>query len=155
MATKQVGARKAAAQEQSGERVTILFACTQNAGRSQIAAAIASSLAGPGVRVLSEGTNPASEVHPNVVAALHELGLEPDSKPKRLEPGDVEGSDWVITMGCGETCPVFPGVHYEDWDISDPSGRPLSEVREIRDVIASKVEKLLERANAGARASEK
>ncbi len=134
-----------AVEKESGDPVTILFACTQNAGRSQIAAAIASSLAGPNVRVLSAGTNPATEVHPQVLTALGELGLQPQSKPKKLDPADVKEADWVITMGCGETCPIFPGTHYEDWEIRDPSGLPIAEVRAIRDTIQAKVADLLSR----------
>lgn len=136
------------AKKEPGEPVTILFACTQNAGRSQIAAAIAASLGGPDVHVLSAGTNPASEVHPIVATVLSEIGLNPLSGPKKLDPADVKEADWVITMGCGETCPIFPGTHYEDWEITDPSGKPLPEVREIRDTIRAKVENLLTRTTS-------
>lgn len=125
--------------------VTILFACTQNAGRSQIAAAIAASMAGPNIRVLSAGTKPAPEVHPAVADILDEINLVPLSDPKKLDPADIKEADWVITMGCGETCPVFPGTHYEEWEIPDPSGRPHPEVREIRDTIEAKVQDLLSR----------
>ena len=128
-----------------GKPITILFACRQNAGRSQIAAALAGVLAGPNVRVLSAGTTPATEIHPNVALVLSEAGLEPLSKPTKLDPADVEQADWVITMGCGETCPIFPGVHYEDWDVEDPSDKGIIEVRKIRDAIQTRVEDLLAR----------
>ncbi|KFI77267.1 arsenate reductase [Bifidobacterium pseudolongum subsp. pseudolongum] len=81
--------------------------------------------------ILSAGSEPADAVHPVVVEALAELGLQPDSQPKPLDPAQVKTSDWVVTMGCGEACPFFPGVHYQDWKIDDPSGRSLEEVRGI------------------------
>ncbi len=122
-----------------------MFACRQNAGRSQMAAAIAKSLAPEGVEILSAGSEPADEVHPVVVEALASIGLEPDSQPKRLKRENVEVSDWVITMGCGESCPYVPGVHYEDWDIPDPHGKSLEEVSAIRDQITERVRALLAR----------
>lgn len=128
---------------QSENGKTILFACRQNAGRSQIAAALAKQLAPKGVTILSAGSDPADEVHPVVVEALAELGLEPDSKPKPLDPTQVKVSDWVVTMGCGEACPYFPGVHYEDWEVTDPSGKTLEEVRPIVAEIRGRVETLL------------
>lgn len=148
MVSKQVGTPEHSVEDQAGEPLTVLFACTQNAGRSQMAAAIAASLAGPSVTVKSAGTNPASEVHPNVAVALREVGLEPSSEPAKLDPADVKQADWVITMGCGEECPIFPGVHYEDWAINDPAGEPIEEVRKIRETIRAKVEDLLDRATA-------
>ncbi len=124
----------------------ILFACRKNAGRSQIAAAIAKHLAGPGVTVLSAGSEAADELHPETTVVLEEMGLAPVSAtPKQLEVADVEASDWVITMGCGETCPVFPGKHYEDWEVADPFGQPLSVARAIRDDIQERVQDLLRR----------
>lgn len=125
--------------------VTIMFACRQNAGRSQLAAAIARAKADPNITVLSAGTEPAEKLHPEVLTVLSEMGLEPDGKPKRLEPHDVQASDWVITMGCGETCPIFPGKHYEDWPVDDPSGQPLDVVLRIRDDIQQRVDDLLKR----------
>ena len=124
---------------------TILFACTKNAGRSQMAAAIAQHLAGTDVTILSAGTDPADEVHPVVRDALAEIGLEPHSQPEKLDPATVKSSDWVITMGCGEACPIFPGTRYENWDIPDPAGQPISTVREIRDTIQERVQNLLAR----------
>lgn len=122
---------------------TILFACRQNAGRSQMAAAIAQELADSGVTIMSAGTEPAEEVHPEVRVALAEIGLEPFAQPEKLDPAKVKMADWVITMGCGESCPIFPGTHYEDWEIADPSGEPVEVVREIRDEITKRVKDLL------------
>lgn len=124
---------------------TILFACRQNAGRSQIAAALAKQRAPQGITILSAGSDPADHIHPVVVEALAELGLKPDSQPKPLDPAQVETADWVITMGCGETCPFFPGVHYEDWTITDPDGATLEQVRNIIAEIREHVDDLLDR----------
>lgn len=115
--------------------VTIMFACQKNAGRSQIAAALAQEMAGPNVHILSAGTQPARELHDVTRQLLDEMGLQPESAPKKLRPEDVRTCDWVITMGCGESCPIFPGTRYEDWDIADPNGQPMEKVREIRDDI--------------------
>ena len=128
--------------------VTIMFACRQNAGRSQLAAAITRAKADPNITVLSAGTEPADKLHTEVLTVLCEMGLEPDGKPKRLEPHDVQASDWVITMGCGETCAIFPGKHYEDWPVDDPSGQPLDVVRRIRDDIQQRVDDLLKRIHS-------
>lgn len=125
--------------------MTILFACRQNAGRSQMAAALAKQLAPEGMRIISAGSDPADEVHPVVAEALAEIGLEPESRPKPLDPSQVKTSDWVITMGCGEQCPCFPGVHYEDWEITDPHGKTLDEVRVILTEIRERVVDLLSR----------
>lgn len=122
-----------------------MFACRKNAGRSQMAAAIAHNLAGADVTVLSGGTEPADEVHPVVREALAEIGLAPLSEPEKLSPERIERADWVITMGCGETCPFVPGVHYEDWDVADPAEQPIAIVREIRDDITTRVTELLRR----------
>ncbi len=128
------------------ETTTVMFACRQNAGRSQIAAALMKAKGGERVKVLSAGTTPADELHPETLTVLGEMGLEPiSSVPQFLEPEDVEASDWVITMGCGETCPIFPGVRYEDWDVEDPSSQPIHKVREIRDDIEARVDDLLAR----------
>ncbi|MGI6785189.1 MAG: low molecular weight phosphatase family protein [Gleimia sp.] len=126
--------------------VTVMFACRQNAGRSQIAAAIMKSKAPSNVTVLSAGTTPADEVHPETLTVLNEMGLPlVDEHPQRLTNEAVQASDWVITMGCGETCPVYPGKHYEDWEIQDPSGQPIEVVRTIRDDIERHVTDLLDR----------
>ena len=123
----------------------ILFACRQNAGRSQMAAAIAQELAESNVTIMSAGTEPAEEVHPEVRDALAEIGLEPFGQPEKLGPAKVKMADWVITMGCSESCPIFPGTHYEDWEVADPSGEPVEAVREIRDEITQRVKELLSR----------
>ncbi|WP_241153019.1 low molecular weight phosphatase family protein [Neoactinobaculum massilliense] len=125
--------------------ISIMFACRQNAGRSQLAAAIARSLATPGITVRSAGTEPAASLHPAVLQVLTERGLTPDHEPRLLAPEDVEASDWVITMGCGETCPIYPGKHYEDWDVPDPAGQPVARVREIAAIIEERVRDLLTR----------
>jgi len=123
----------------------ILFACRQNAGRSQMAAAIAQELATSDVTIMSAGTEPAEEVHPEVRDTLAEIGLEPFAQPEKLDPAKVKMADWVITMGCGESCPIFPGTHYEDWEVADPSEEPTEVVREIRDDITKRVKELLSR----------
>ncbi|WP_418969637.1 low molecular weight phosphatase family protein [Alloscardovia omnicolens] len=129
--------------------ITILFACRQNAGRSQIAAALAKHFIQQNnlhnVIILSAGSEPADNVHPQVVQVLAQLGLSPDSSPKQLLPEDVKRADYVITMGCSETCPFFPGVHYEDWKISDPHHKSSEEVREIAQEIKARVEDLFNR----------
>ncbi|WP_253281467.1 low molecular weight phosphatase family protein [Arcanobacterium phocae] len=130
-------------EEESMSRPAILFACKQNAGRSQMAAAIASQ--DPRVTVLSAGTTPADEVHPQTVTALAEIGLSVHQKPALLSNDVLEQADWVITMGCGETCPIYPGKHYEDWDVSDPANQSLDHVRIIRDDIADRVTDLINR----------
>lgn len=130
------------------EPVTILFACRHNAGRSQIAAALARAKAGPHITVLSAGTEPADALHPTTAAVLEERGLRAAQAPRLLEPADVAACDWVITMGCGETCPVFPGVHYEDWPVADPAGQPLERVREIFSDIEARVDDLCDRVTS-------
>lgn len=126
--------------------VTVMFACRQNAGRSQIAAAIMRAKAPSSVTVLSAGTTPANEVHPETLVVLGEMGLPlVNEEPQKLTNEAVKASDWVITMGCGETCPIYPGKRYEDWEIQDPSGQPIETVREIRDAIERHVNDLLDR----------
>lgn len=122
----------------------VLFVCTRNAGRSQMAAALLEELGDGRVRVRSAGTTPADEVHPEVVEAMREVGIDLSSRvPRVLEDAAVRASDVVITMGCGDACPVYPGKRYEDWDLPDPAGRPLEDVRAIRDEIRGRVERLL------------
>jgi arsenate reductase len=122
----------------------VLFVCTHNAGRSQMAAALTEALSGGRVRVRSAGTAPADEVDPAVAQAMAELGLDLSrAHPKRLTDGAVRASDVVITMGCGDACPIYPGKRYLDWDLPDPSGQPLEVVRGIRDEIRRRVEGLL------------
>jgi arsenate reductase (thioredoxin) len=123
---------------------TVLFVCVHNAGRSQIAAALLARRAGERVTVRSAGTAPADEVHPVVVEAMAELGIDLSrERPSPLSAEDAGVADVVITMGCGDACPVFPGTRYLDWDLPDPSGRPLEEVRAIRDDIAGRVDGLV------------
>ncbi|MGH2657328.1 MAG: arsenate reductase ArsC [Actinomycetota bacterium] len=123
---------------------TVLFVCVRNAGRSQIAAALLERIAGDGVRVLSAGTRPADDVHPHVVAAMREAGIDlSEARPRRLEDDTVREADVVITMGCGDECPFYPGKRYEDWDLPDPADRPIEEVRAIRDEIERRVRDLL------------
>lgn len=122
----------------------VLFVCVHNAGRSQMAAALLERHAAGRVRVRSAGTTPADEVNPTVVAAMAERGIDIASeRPKRLGDDVVRGSDVVITMGCGDACPVFPGTRYLDWELPDPAGKPLEEVRPIRDEIERRVLGLL------------
>lgn len=125
-------------------RPSIMFVCVHNAGRSQMAAAFACHLSGGQVEVRSAGTEPAAEIHPTVVEAMAEVGIDlAGEQPKILSGEAVEASDVVITMGCGDTCPLFPGVRYVDWEFDDPAQRPLPEVRSIRDAIHSRVSELL------------
>jgi arsenate reductase (thioredoxin) len=123
---------------------TALFVCRQNAGRSQMSAALFERAAGGRHRALSAGTTPADRVHPEVVAAMRELGVDlADRVPRKLTPALAEQADVVVTMGCGDECPYVPGKRYVDWDLADPAGRPLDEVRATRDDIARRVAALL------------
>jgi arsenate reductase (thioredoxin) len=118
--------------------------CVHNAGRSQMAAAFLRRRAGDSIEVRSAGTTPADEIQPVVREAMTEVGIDlGDVVPTRLEADTVEASDVVITMGCGDACPVFPGVRYLDWDLADPAGRPIEEVRTIRDDIGRRVADLV------------
>jgi protein-tyrosine-phosphatase len=122
----------------------VLFVCIHNAGRSQMAAALLDHQAAGKVRVASAGSQPASQLNPAVVAAMAEIGLDISREyPKPLTTGQVQAADVVITMGCGDTCPVYPGQRYLDWDLPDPAGLPLEGVRPIRDEIARRVRQLL------------
>jgi arsenate reductase (thioredoxin) len=123
----------------------VLFVCVHNAGRSQMAAALLDHHSQGRVRVRSAGTAPASGIHANVRVALAELGLDlADAFPKQLTDEGVRTADVVITMGCGDACPVYPGKRYLDWDLPDPANKPLEEVRAIRDEIEKRVKSLLE-----------
>jgi arsenate reductase (thioredoxin) len=122
----------------------VLFVCVHNAGRSQMAAALLEHHAGGRVRVRSAGTSPSDEIDPNVVAAMAERGLDvAAARPKGLREDDVDQADVVITMGCGDACPVVPGTRYLDWDLPDPAGKPLPQIRPIRDDIERRVVDLL------------
>jgi arsenate reductase (thioredoxin) len=122
----------------------VLFVCVHNAGRSQMAAALLEHHAGGRVRVRSAGTTPSDEIHANVVEAMAERGLDVSTaRPKGLREDDVREADVVITMGCGDACPVVPGTRYLDWDLPDPAGKTIAEVRPIRDDIERRVLDLL------------
>jgi protein-tyrosine-phosphatase len=122
----------------------VLFVCVHNAGRSQMAAALLDHEAAGRVRVTSAGSQPARQLNPAVVAAMAEIGLDISREhPKPLTTGNVQAADVVITMGCGDTCPVFPGKRYLDWDLPDPAGLPVDQVRSIRDQIRALVAGLL------------
>jgi arsenate reductase len=123
---------------------SVLFVCVHNAGRSQMAAALLKELGGDGVEVRSAGSNPATEVNPQAVAVLKEMDISIESQsPTRLTNEDVMMSDYVITMGCGDACPIYPGKKYLDWNLADPAGKSIEEVRRIRDEIELKVRELL------------
>ena len=127
------------------ETPEVLFVCVHNAGRSQMAAALLDRHAAGRVHVRSAGSAPASEINPAVVEALAELGIDVSREfPKPLTDEVVRDADAVITMGCGDACPVYPGKRYLDWDLPDPSGKPVEEVRPIRDEIDRRVRALLE-----------
>ena len=122
----------------------VLFVCVHNAGRSQMAAALLAARAGERVRVRSAGSTPANEINPAVVAAMAEVGLDLSGEfPKPLTGEAVEAADVVVTMGCGDACPVFPGKRYLDWELEDPSGKSLAEIRPIRDAIDARIQALL------------
>ena len=127
----------------------MLFVCVHNAGRSQMAAGLLERRARGRVRVLSAGSTPASEIHPTVVEAMAEVGIDVSREfPKALTTDAVEAADVVVSMGCGDACPVVPGRRYLDWDLPDPSGRSLDDVRVIRDEIDGRVRSLLDELSA-------
>ena len=129
---------------------SVLFVCVHNAGRSQMAAGLLQHLAGERIEVRSAGTEPADQINPAAVAAMSEIGIDiTAATPKVLTADAVEASDVVITMGCGDTCPFFPGVSYRDWQLDDPAGQPLEVVRRIRDDIAARVRDLIEELAGG------
>ena len=120
-----------------------MFVCVHNAGRSQMAAGFMRELSGGRVEVRSAGSMPAEQINPVAVEAMREVGIDiTGEKPKILTPEAVEVSDVVITMGCGDVCPYFPGVRYEDWTLDDPAGQPIEKVREVRDDIRRRIEAL-------------
>ena len=123
--------------------MNVLFVCRQNAGRSQMSAALFARAANGRHRADSAGTEPAAHVHPEVLAVMEEVGIDlADRKPQRLTDVLAERADVVVTMGCGDACPYIPGKRYIDWDLPDPQDRPLAEVRALRDEIARRVERL-------------
>ena len=131
------------------ERPAVLFVCVHNAGRSQMAAALLEHLAGDRVDVSSAGTQPIEEIHSSVVEAMMERGIDLAGRsPTPLRDEAVREADAVITMGCGDECPYYPGKRYEDWEVPDPGGRTIEEVRTIRDEIEERVRDLLKRLDA-------
>jgi arsenate reductase (thioredoxin) len=128
---------------------TVLFVCLHNAGRSQMSAALFERAAGERHRALSAGTTPAERVHPEVVEVMSELGMDLSGRtPRKLTTELAEQADVIVTMGCGDECPYIPGKRYVDWDLPDPKGRPLDEVRATRDDIARRVHALVDELDA-------
>ena len=126
------------------DRPTVLFVCVQNAGRSQMAAALLDHLADGRVHVRSAGSAPADQINPDVVSVMTELGIDVSKEfPKPMTDEVVKAADAVITMGCGDACPIYPGKKYEDWVLDDPAGRDLQTVRRIRDELDARVQKLI------------
>ncbi|MDQ2661468.1 MAG: arsenate reductase ArsC [Actinomycetota bacterium] len=122
----------------------VLFVCIHNAGRSQMAAGYARALSDGAVEVLSGGSEPGDQINPIAIQAMAEEGIDiSQAVPQLMTTEQVRESDVVITMGCGDVCPIFPGKRYEDWELTDPKGKPIEEVRAIRDDIRSRVERLL------------
>jgi arsenate reductase len=125
-------------------RPTVLFVCVHNAGRSQMAAGLLQELSGGRVDVLSAGSEPKDQINPVAIEAMAELGIDiANSVPKILTVEAVKESDVVITMGCGDACPIFPGKRYEDWQLEDPAGKGIDTVRAVRDDIKARIEVLL------------
>ncbi|XXF77935.1 arsenate reductase ArsC [Myxococcaceae bacterium GXIMD 01537] len=126
---------------------TVVFACVHNAGRSQMAATFFNVLADPAkARAVSAGTQPGERVHPEVQAAMAEVGIDLSAaRPQRLTDELAQGAQWLITMGCGDACPVVPGLRREDWPLEDPKGKPMERVRAIREEVRARVTQLLAR----------
>jgi len=125
--------------------ITVIFACVHNAGRSQMAAAFFNSVADPGkARAVSAGTEPGDRVHPEVVAAMKEIGIDlSKARPQRLTTELAAQANLLVTMGCGDACPVIPGLRRDDWPLEDPKGKPVERVRAIRDEIRARVARLV------------
>ena len=122
----------------------VLFVCVHNAGRSQMAAGLLERRADGRIRILSAGSEPADQLNPAVVEAMDEIGIDISAeRPKKLEDEMVRESDVVITMGCGDACPIYPGKRYEDWDLEDPAGKDITVVRRVRDEIHQLVQTLV------------
>jgi protein-tyrosine-phosphatase len=129
---------------------TVLFVCLHNAGRSQMSQALFQRAASDRHTAISAGTTPAEHVHPEVVEAMRELNIDlADRKPQLLTRGLAEQADLVVTMGCGDACPYIPGKRYIDWDLPDPKGRPLADVRTTREEISRRIAALLEILDSG------
>jgi arsenate reductase (thioredoxin) len=135
---------------------TVIFACVHNAGRSQMAAAWFNALANPAeARAISAGTEPGPRVHPEVLAAMKEVGIDLSRQtPQRLTDALARDAQMLITMGCGEQCPVVPGLQRDDWPLEDPKGKPLARVREIRDDVKQRVQRLIEQRGWTSKPSE-
>ena len=126
------------------KKASVLFVCVHNAGRSQMAAGFLTELAGDRIEVRSAGTQPGDQVNPSAVAAMGEIGIDiSENFPKKLTDESVKDSDYIITMGCGDECPYFPGKTYLDWPLDDPAGQGVDAVRPIRDEIRKKIEALI------------
>ncbi len=126
------------------DRPAVLFLCVHNAGRSQMAAGWLRHLAGDRVRVFSGGSEPADRVNPAAIAAMQEVGIDiAGEQPQRWTDADARTADVVVTMGCGDVCPIYPGKRYEDWELTDPAGQPVELVRTVRDEIRDRVEGLI------------
>ncbi|WP_432943922.1 arsenate reductase ArsC [Kribbella sp. CA-253562] len=122
----------------------VLFVCVHNAGRSQMAAGWLRHLAGDTVEVRSAGSEPRDQINPTAVEAMREVGIDiTGNTPQLLEYDTARTSDVIVTMGCGDACPIFPGKRYEDWELTDPAGQPIEVVRQVRDDIRVRIEKLL------------
>ena len=122
----------------------VLFVCVHNAGRSQMAAGWLRHLAGDSVEVRSAGSAPRDQINPIAVEAMNEVGIDiTGNVPQLLEYDTAKTSDVIVTMGCGDACPVFPGKRYEDWELTDPAGQPIEVVRQVRDELRGRVEKLV------------
>jgi len=127
----------------------VLFVCTHNAGRSQMAAALLAREAAGKIRVTSAGSQPAEQLNPAVVQAMAELGIDISREtPKRLTADQVQVAEVVVTMGCGDACPIYPGKRYLDWDLPDPAGLPIEQIRPIRDEISARVRALISELDA-------
>ncbi|HZN72065.1 MAG TPA: arsenate reductase ArsC [Micromonosporaceae bacterium] len=134
----------------NGRKPSVLFVCVHNAGRSQMAAGFLRHLAGDTIEVRSAGSAPADQINPVAVEAMNEIGIDiTDQKPTVLTPEDSQASSVVITMGCGDVCPYYPGQRHEDWDIPDPAGQDLDTVRTIRDDIGRLVRALVDDLTGG------
>jgi arsenate reductase len=133
----------------SSPLASVLFVCVHNAGRSQMAAGFLNHLAGDRIEVRSAGSLPGDQVNPAAVEAMKEVGVDiSEQKPKVLTTEAVQASDYVITMGCGDACPIFPGKKYLDWDLEDPAGKGVEAVRPIRDEIQKRIETLIAEIDA-------
>jgi arsenate reductase len=127
------------------DKPTVLFVCVHNAGRSQMAAGWLTSMAGDRIEVRSAGSQPADQINPLAVQAMNEVGIDiAGDQPKLLTTDAVSRADVVVTMGCGDTCPYFPGKRYEDWEFTDPAGQPIEVVRQVRDAIHRRVATLVQ-----------